>query len=327
VQSQDLNNARWAVGQRMKRATDAVVERAYDAGEILRTHVLRPTWHFVLPADIRWLLELTAPRIRQLCAYYYKEHGLTAAKLTACDTAIARALRGTTLTRDELGQQLALRGNALAHAVMHAELAGVIASGPRRGKQITYALLDARDSAPRTRDAALAELARRYVGGHGPAQVKDLAWWSGLTAKDAKRAIELADESLERIEVDSVEYFHVPIRATPIAEPHVRLLPNYDELLVAFADRSAARDPRVAEMDHSAFFNNIVTSNGCLIGSYRKLTEKRVTVIDCTLLVSATPAERTALAHEVERLGAFLETPIRLDLRIDPDHKARRPQR
>ncbi len=323
VQAQDLNNARWALGQRMKRATDTEIERAYDAGEILRTHVLRPTWHFVTPADIRWLLALTGPRIHQLGAYYYKQIGMTARKLAATDTRIARAVRGTSLTRDELGEQLGLAGTPLAHVVMHAELEGVIASGPRRGKQITYALLDERapTAVDKPRDQALAELARRYLAGHGPAQLEDLAWWSGLTVKDARRAIELA--AVERFELAGTEYFHIPARATAIPDPHVRLLPNYDELLIAFADRSAARDPRIVAMDETAFFNHFVVSNGRLIGGYRRLVEKRTTVIACTLVVTPTAAERTALAAEVERFGAFLGTPIRLDLRIDPTHRAR----
>jgi len=63
VQSQDYGPAKWAVGMRQRRASDAAVERAFAEGRILRTHVLRPTWHFVLPADIRWLLTATAPRL------------------------------------------------------------------------------------------------------------------------------------------------------------------------------------------------------------------------------------------------------------------------
>lgn len=325
VQSQDLTNARWAVGQRMRAATDVELERAFDAGEILRTHVMRPTWHFVAPADIRWLLALTAPRVHALGAWYYKKVGLTARKLMANDTAIARALKGTTLTRDELAEQAGLRlaGTPLAYTVMHAELEGVICSGPRKGKQITYALLDERaPPAPaRTRDNALAEIARRYVTSHGPATAKDLAWWSGLTHTDAKRAFELA--SIDATEIDGALYFHVPAKRVAIASSHVRLLPNYDELLIAFADRGAARDPRITTMDSTAFFNHFVVSQGRLIGGYRRLVENKTTVIACTLVVEPTPEERAALASEVERFGTYLGTPMRLDIRLDPKHQAR----
>ena len=315
VQSQDLANARWAVGQRARDATDADVERAFDAGDILRTHVMRPTWHFVAPADIRWLLALTAPRIHALAAPYYKKAGLTAARLTACDTAIARALKGTTLTRDELAEQadLGVRGIWLAYAVMHAELEGVIASGPRRGKQITYALDERAPTAPaRTRDAALAELARRYVTSHGPATAKDLAWWSGLTVADARRGCELANLACTE------GYFHAPLAGGAVSDPHVRLLPNYDELLVAFQDRSAALDPRVGKVDKGVIFHHAITSQGRLIGSYRRTAEKRTTVVQATLLVHPTKAERAALVVEVERLGRFATTPIRLDLVESP---------
>src|SRR5436190_19067306 len=70
VQAQDYAGAKWALGLRMRSATDAFVERALDAGKILRTHVLRPTWHFVTPADIRWMLALTAPRVKARMAVY-----------------------------------------------------------------------------------------------------------------------------------------------------------------------------------------------------------------------------------------------------------------
>src|SRR5690606_21980215 len=121
-------------------------------------------------------------------------------------------------------------------------------------------------------------LARRYVTGHGPAQVQDLAWWSGLTQKDARRAMELA--GLRRFELDGVEYVRGPsVRRSPIVDPTVHLLPNYDELLIAFADRSAARDPRVATIQAEVFSNHFVVSNGRLVGGYRRVENKKDVVL------------------------------------------------
>lgn len=148
VQSQDYVGAKWAVGQRMQGATDATLDRAFADGTILRTHIMRPTWHFVAPADIRWLLALTAPRVNATNAYYYRKFGLDDAILARSNAVLTSTLRGgAQRTRTELASVLQEAGIAtddlrLGLIIMHAELDAVICSGARRGKQFTYALLD-----------------------------------------------------------------------------------------------------------------------------------------------------------------------------------------
>ncbi len=206
VQAQEYPGARWALGLRAKGLTDAAVERAFDDGRILRTHVMRPTWHFVTPADIRWLLALTSPRVHAASAYIYRQTGLDPAGLKRSRVIFERALRDRVhLTRAELGAALArgglvAAGLRLASFVMHAELEGVICSGPRRGKQFTYALLDERAPGARTldRDQSLAEIVRRFFTSHGPATVRDFVWWSGLTVRDAQAGIEMVKPPLAR---------------------------------------------------------------------------------------------------------------------------------
>src|SRR5512133_3006170 len=73
VQAQDYAGAKWALALRLHGITDAALDQLFNAGAILRTHVMRPTWHFVTPADIRWLLELTAPRVKAVSAYYFRQ--------------------------------------------------------------------------------------------------------------------------------------------------------------------------------------------------------------------------------------------------------------
>jgi hypothetical protein len=147
VQAQDYAGAKSALGLRMKRATDAAVEDAVNRGAILRTHVMRPTWHFVTPEDIHWMLELTAPRVRAVLAHYDRKLELTERLLSRCRWLMEAALRdGEPLTRAELAERLEregvqARGQRLARIVMHAELDGLICSGPLRGKQFTYALM------------------------------------------------------------------------------------------------------------------------------------------------------------------------------------------
>jgi len=199
VQSQDYGNARWSVGQRTANCTDADVARAFDEGRILRTHVLRPTWHFVTPEDIRWLLTLTAPRVHALNAYSYRQLDLDDAIFARCETLITDTLQGgNQLTRPGLAALLADAGivaNALrlSYIMMHAELDGLICNGAMRGKQHTYALLEERASQATTwtHEESLAELALRFFSGHGPVSLRDYVRWSGLTVADARAGLEM----------------------------------------------------------------------------------------------------------------------------------------
>src|SRR5260370_8551736 len=189
VQSQDYAAAKWAVGLRMQGVTDDVIEQAFTDGSILRTHVMRPTWHFVAPADIRWMLTLTAPRINALNAYYYRKLELDDAVFRHSNAVLGKALQGSKqLTRSELASVLQQAGIAAdnllrsTYIIMHAELDGIICSGARRGKQFTYALLD--EQVPPTRaldrDEALGEFARRYFTSQAPATLHNFLWWSRL---------------------------------------------------------------------------------------------------------------------------------------------------
>src|SRR5262245_23897387 len=187
VQAQDFAGAKWSLGMRLKGVSDADIERDFSNGKILRTHLLRPTWHFVAREDVRWLLALTAPHVRARNAPRYRALSLDAATLRKSTGVLVRALEGRHLTRDELRAALERSGigtdeQRMAYMLMDAELSGAICSGPRRGKQFTYALLDERaPGAPSfDREASLAELAHRYFRSRGPATVQDLAKWSGL---------------------------------------------------------------------------------------------------------------------------------------------------
>ena len=325
MQSQDYPNAKWAVGQRLvgARASEAELDRAFDAGEIIRTHVLRPTWHFVAPEDLRWLLALTAPRVHLASGYQYRLLEIDAALAARARAVIEKALRGgVALTRDELGARMIeagieAKGLRLAYLVGHAELEAVICSGPRRGKRQTYALVDERipPARPRTRDEALAELARRYVEGHGAAQVADLAWWSGLTRADARMALESATPPLVRERHGDRTFWWSPMQPVPrFRPPVVHLLPNYDELLIAFRDRTDAMDPalpppaRVAQV----VLAHIVVRDGLAVAGYRRRDEKATTMVSIDQLVELDSAEKAGVRAAVDRFAAFLGRPVEL---------------
>jgi hypothetical protein len=326
VQAQEFGPANWAVGLRMRAGTTAdAVRRAIDDGRILRTHVLRPTWHFVAADDIRWMLDLTGPRVLARMAPYNRTLELDARVLARGTAVIERALAdGRHLTRSELRDALQARGisatgTRLAHLAMYAELEGVICSGPRRGKQSTYGLIAER--APKairlSADEALATLAERFYRSHGPATIRDFVWWSGLTTKDARRGLEMIAAEAER--VDEVKYWSVPgtVRSAADAGLAVHLLPIYDEYLNSYRDRVLV--PHSPVMSNRSFggdaaFQHALVLGGHVAGTWRVAATAGSTNIRVVPLRPLTRVEQRAIREAGERYAAFLGAPVELSI-------------
>ena len=326
VQAQDYAAAKWAVSLRMKAGSDALMDRAFAEGSILRTHVLRPTWHFVSPADIRWMLDLTSERINAAMSYNFRRLGLDAALFKRSSVALVKALQGgKQLTRLELVSILEQRGiktNNLGflHILMRAELDKLICSGARRGKQFTYALLEERAPHAKTlkRDEALALLTLRYFTSHGPATAQDYAWWSGLTLADAKSGLELIRTEITSEVVDGMTYWYTASRPAAKAFPRtVYLLPNYDEYMVGYTDRSA-----MIASDHAEklvalgvyLLNPSIVINGKIIGTWKRIFRKGSVVIEPRLLTSLNKTDTRALVAAAGRYARFLDLPLSLSL-------------
>lgn len=324
VQSQDYAGAKWALGQRVQNATDASIEQAFNEGSILRTHVMRPTWHFVRPDDIRWMLELTAPRINALCATYYRKLELDAATFKRSNALLTKNLRGgKQLTRAELTSLLQKQDIAttdllrFTYLIVRAELDGIVCSGARRGKQFTYALLDERAPQPPTleRDAALAELAKRYFFSHGPATLKDFVWWSGLTTADANKGLDAIRSKLISQVENGQTYWFAEITPAKVPSPTVHLLPDYDEYTVGYTDRSAIFDPaNMQKLDSrgSELAQYMIVIDGLIAGTWKRTLKKSEVVIELVFFRDITKAEEQAIADAAERYGKFLGLPIRL---------------
>lgn len=322
VQSQDYGGAKWALGLRLQGIADADIDRAFNEGKILRTHVMRPTWHFVDPADIRWLLNLTAPRVHAFNAYYYRQLEIDEALIQRSNEAIIKALQGNNyLMRSELASVLQnvgieAEGMRLGYIIHHAELDAIICSGPRRGKQFTYSLLDERAPQAKrlTRDEALVELIRRYFTSHGPATMQDFAWWSGLTVTDTKTGIELLKPQLDSEVIDGQTYWFSASMSTPPTQdpsPYVHLLPNYDEYTVAYKDRSAIYDPaQYQDSEVNFLFNHTLVINNQVVGSWKRTVKQRAVVIEFAPFLPFSEAENQALTVATERFGKFMELPI-----------------
>jgi hypothetical protein len=324
VQAQDYHGAKWALALRMGKATNAAVEEAFNRGEILRTHLLRPTWHFVTPDDIRWLLHLTAPRVNARCGSAYRKYELDAALFKRSHRVVADALKnGKHATRAELKAALNRARIAaddtvrLAHILLRAELDGVVCSGPRRGNQFTYALLEERVAAgkPLSHDDALAELTRRYFASHGPATLADFVWWSGLTTNDARRGIALLDREIEEVQIGETIYWRSdskPSRRT-LDSAAAHLLPAYDEYTVAYKNRQPVfdNDSRIEAWDA---LGPVVLINGRIVGTWKATPGKHTVNIAVNSARTLNKQEKSTITKAAERYASFLDLSLAITL-------------
>ncbi|MEP7158212.1 MAG: winged helix DNA-binding domain-containing protein [Chloroflexota bacterium] len=327
VQSQEYPLARWSVGMRTGGLKERHVETAVAEGRILRTHVLRPTWHFILPRDIRWVMRLTAPRIVAV-ARRQVQLGLEAQQMARSFDLITDALAGGEhLTRRELGAAIArggisIDGQRLAFIVMGAENELLVASGKPKGASQTYALLDKiaperRTAAPFDREQAAADLAKRYFTGHGPATVGDFTWWSSLTVGDARRGIAANGSTLKKMTVEGTDFWWAGDTADGPDDrsPTIHLLQGYDEYIVA---HRAPRDPINVERlaTHAAMsrppFLHATVLDGQALGFWRRVPDGDRYKVETKLLREIGTREKSALEAAVERYSAFVERPVRL---------------
>jgi hypothetical protein len=316
MQAQEFAIARWSIGQRTRAESAGAVDRAFRDGIIVRTHVVRPTWHFVLAADLRWLLAASAPRVHALNAYPYRLCAIDGRVANKTQRVLARALEGgTALTRVELGQALEragmeATGMRLGYVLMRAELDGVIVSGAPRGKQRTYAAFDERvPPAPAVdADEALAELTRRYFVARGPATVRDYARWGSFTLREARRCLEMIQMNLEREEVGGRTYFFDPkIPRVRVRSPAVDLVQCYDECVMSYSESKDVlrlRPVLKTNLTGGGFFHAILL-DGRLAGHFRLADEGGKLIFRARFHQSFNRAERGALDAALDRYGRF----------------------
>ncbi|MFB6318000.1 winged helix DNA-binding domain-containing protein [Saccharicrinis sp. FJH54] len=284
MQAQDLNMAKWALGVRLPGSTEDDINTAIDKGDILRTHVLRPTWHFVSPRDIYWMLDLSAEHIKTAMRSRDKQLELDDAVYKRSNAVIEKALSGGNhLTRAELGDEIeksgiSLDNSRIAHMLVRAEVEKIICSGAMKGKQATYALLSERVEKQDilTHDEALTELAVRYFSSHGPATLKDFIWWSGLSVKEARQALDSLKSDFIFFTVDDETYWFsnvdIPYKTN---KQNIHLLPAFDEFIISYRDRTAAilsRDHTKA-VSNNGVFRPVIVQNGAVVGIWKRSTK------------------------------------------------------
>ncbi|MFL6202792.1 MAG: winged helix DNA-binding domain-containing protein [Thermoanaerobaculia bacterium] len=317
VQAQDYLGALWALGLRMKRATEAAVEQAIAERTIVRTWPLRGTLHFVAPADVRWMLALLTPRVIAGRKSRYRQLELDPKVFDRSRDLLVRALEGgRQVRRDALYRMLDAEGISTAgqrgiHILQRHALDGLLCFAARQGRQPAFALLEewVPPAGKLTRDEALAALAERYFTSRGPATLQDFTWWSGLTVAEARAAIEMSRLESETIDGQSC-WFGESRSAAP--DP-AYLLPPYDEYTVAYRDRSAVLDPAHGrDVSGNGIFYPTIVLGGRVAGTWKRELKKDSVVVTLSPFAPLKKKERQVIALAAERYGGFLGKPALL---------------
>lgn len=324
MQAQDYTMAKWAIGIRLPGSTDIAIEDSLNKGEILRTHLLRPTWHLVSADDIFWILDLTAPHIKSSIKSRQKELELTDAILLKSNAIIVKALTDKThLTREDLLNELSdakiqTNNNRAYHILLWAELEGLICSGSKTGNTQTYSLLECYGpkNKPLQREEALAKLANRYFTSHCPATLQDFAWWSGLSVTDARRGLEMNMSVLLSEFIDSQTYwfpdsFIIPRRN----DKSVFLLPAYDEFIISYKNRDATfnTENRKNSISSNGVFKPVIVIDGQVTGIWKRHINKDQVLLETALFRLHNKSELRSIDKASESLSHFLGKKIAVE--------------
>lgn len=298
IQAQDYTMAKWALGIRLNNATLADVEKSLQEGKILRTHILRPTWHFIVAEDIRWMIQLSGKRIKTAFQSYGKTYGIDYNNYTKTCSLLENVLTGRSLTKQEIADELEKTGFKTDITQMNclltvAETEGIVCSGVDKNKKATYALLEERVAPVKElhKEEALARLAQKYFQSHSPASLQDFSWWSGLSITEARKAIELIKSDLFTDTFNGNEFFvHNRYKCPMKSNNILHFLPAYDEYLISYKNRTDVLDKDYYSKgftNHGTFYP-VVSYNGKIVGNWKKVKKKTETDIEISLFDNKT---------------------------------------
>lgn len=320
LQAQDYAGAKWSIGLRSLEITEAAVEQAIADKKILRTWAMRGTLHFVSPTDIRWLLELLAPRIIAKNVRRYRELELDERTFARSNDVIAKALQnGKPQDRPALVAILEKKGISTAgqrtpYLLQRASLDRIIYQGVMRSNNPTFLLLDDLPSKtkPLKRDEALAELALRYFRSRGPATIQDFVWWSGLLNVDANAGLDAIKSALAQETIEGRVYW-LPRSLSKTVKPPTtaHLLPGFDEYLLSYQDRSASMDVKRlrALVPANGMLPPTIVINGRVVGTWNRTFKKGAVVIAVKPFTRLAELEERSFAAAAKRYGEFLGMP------------------
>ncbi len=316
MQAQDFPMSKWAIGLRTLNSTVESIEAAYNRGDIIRTHLLRPTWHLVSSDDIYWIQQLTAPHIKPVFKVNNKLLELTEELYSKSNRLLEKVLsNGLSLTREELIREydnihIRTDQNRLSHFLMNAELEGIICSGPLKANKLTYCLLEERVPTKKllNREESLAELAKRYFKSHSPATLRDFIWWSGLSITNAKNALEMIKSGLISESINSETYWFSDSFHKNNENFSIHLLPAFDEFLIAYKDRSASitiTNNKIAISDNG-IFRPIIVVNGHVTGLWKRSIQKDKILIETNLFEEHEDFIKTEIEKKIKHYADFL---------------------
>jgi hypothetical protein len=316
MQAQDYAMAKSAIGIRL-HSNERTIDSAIDSAEIIRTHILRPTWHFVSVTDIHWMLKLTAPHVKANNASTNKRFELDERIFQQCNALIEKSLSGNKyLTREELMTELNNNGIVTDDIrsvliMMNAELDGLVCNGVMRGKKFTYALLDERVASKIsfTKEEALAELAKKYFTSHGPATLQDFVWWSGLSVSNARSALESIKPGLLSATVDSRIYYFFESDYESKRKKSIHFLPAFDEFIVSYKNRSASLDPSLLKKVVTGYsiFSPTIVIDGIVEGMWKRTIKKDTVTIETMLFKEMDKIRKQAIFKAAGAYGKYLE--------------------
>ncbi|MGY1771595.1 winged helix DNA-binding domain-containing protein [Blastococcus sp. SYSU D00813] len=285
VQGQDLPGALTSVALRTRDRSLDGVRAALDTGAVVRSWPMRSTLHLVPAEDLHWLLELCGPRVLAGAAKRRATLGLTESDAERAREQAAAALSGgrrlgRAALLEAIGEAVDVSGQRGYHLLWYAAQTGTTCMGPTDGGEQAFVLLDEWVPAPRrlTGEEALAELARRYLTGHGPASDADLARWAGLTLRDVRTGIAAVRSGLAAVEVEGRELLMAPDLPDRLAacraevEDAVLLLPGFDEMVLGYADRTCVVPAEFADRivpGANGVFRPTVLHGGRALGTWR----------------------------------------------------------
>jgi len=318
MQAQDYNQAKWAIGIQLPHLTGDQIESTFNTGEILRAHLMRPTWHFVSADDIYWMLELTAPQIKAVLNSRHRLLELTEIGVRKSQEVIEKALSTkNSMTREELLDELRKADiptdlQRASHFMLMAEIDGLICSGVIKGKKQTYALLSGR--VPKKlimlKEETLAKLTKSYFSSHGPATLPDFVWWSGLSVSDARRGLEMIKPGMNSDSTSSETYWYDnPMVHSRTLPNSVYLLPTFDEFLISYKNRSAvitAEDHKKAISDNG-IFRLFVFVNGQINGLWKRTFKKGIVIVETEYFRPHNITEEHLIDDAVDSFGYFSE--------------------
>lgn len=321
MQAQDYTMAKWAIGSRCD-ATEKSIEEAINSGKIIRTHILRPTWHFVSAEDIHWMLDFSGPQVKKIILSAAKKYDLDEKKLKKINASIEKILlNNKSLTREEIIRELGFKKetdqNFSSTLIMgYAELDGLVCNGNMKGRQITYSLLE--EKVPKTKtkltkEEGLAKLAKRYFESHGPATLPDFTWWSGFPATTAKLAVLSIESELDSVEVDGKKYwFKKGLTCELNAPKKIHFLPSFDEILISYKTReiTIAKEHQANAFTNNGIFWPIIIENEKVIGIWKRSLNKGYTKIETSFFESISQKKKALVFEAIKPFENYLETKI-----------------